>query len=98
MSEPTFKDFDAAYEEHSQGENLATFVYEGETFEVDLNVNAGKMLNWMRGGQTLEAVPGMLVMFLGEEDFDRLCATDADWPKLQEVITWLAGELGGSGN
>ena len=96
MSDPIFKDFDAA-----QGERVskpASFLYEGITFDVDLNVNAGKMLLWMRGGQSLEAVPDMLFMVLGEEQFDILVETDADWEKLQQVVVWLAGELGGSGN
>ena len=96
MSDPLFMDFDAAASERGEKEErLATFVYGGETFEVDLNVHAGKMLLWMRGGQSLDAVPEMLVLFLGEDRFQELCALDdPDWEELQSVIEWLAGLLG----
>ncbi|RKZ96520.1 MAG: hypothetical protein DRI97_11615 [Bacteroidetes bacterium] len=98
MSDQIFKDFDAAADEEEEI-RLATFVYGGETFEdVNLNVHAGKMLLWMRGGQSIEAVPEMLVLFLGEDEFLRLCEIDVDWSRLQNLVKWLASELGGSGN
>lgn len=99
MTDPIFKDFDAAAAERPKKKaRIAKFVYGGETFEVDLNVHAGKMLTWMRGGQSLDAVPEMLVMFLGEDRFNELVKLDVDWEELQEVIEWLAGLLGESGN
>jgi hypothetical protein len=101
MADELFMDFDAAAAERGPKKKarIAKFVYGGETFEVDLNVHAGTMLLWMRGGQSLSAVPEMLVMFLGEDRFQELCALDdPDWEELQEVIEWLAGLLGESGN
>ena len=99
-SDELFMDFDAAAAERGPKKKarVAKFVYGGETFEVDLNVHAGKMLLWMRGGQSLDAVPEMLVMFMGEDRFGELCELDVDWDELQEVIEWLAGLLGDSGN
>jgi hypothetical protein len=103
MTDQAFhRDFDAAALERRKGKKkskiLATFDYGGEVFEVDLNVHAGKMLLWMRGGQKLEAVPEMLVMLLGEDRFLELCALDdPDWEELQDVISWLAELLGETG-
>lgn len=99
MTDKLFMDFDAAAAARGpKKKRVAEFVYGGQTFKVDLNVHAGKMLLWMRGGQKIEAVPNMLVLFLGEETFSELCELDPDWEELQAVIEWLAGLLGDSGN
>jgi len=91
-----FKDFDAV--EYEVFDKKEYFLYEGEYFEADLNVEAGKVLRWMRMGQTIEAVPEMLVLFVGEEQFEAICDKGAQWPKLQAVVKWLAEKLGGLGN
>jgi len=99
MTDKLFMDFDAAAAERGpKKKRIAEFVYGGQTFKVDINVHAGKMLLWMRGGQSIEAVPNMLVLFLGEDKFAELVDLDPDWEELQAVIEWLAELLGDSKN
>ena len=93
-----FKDFDAAVAEVE--ERTAEFPIGGETFEVNLNIAAGPVLEWMRNSEKTEAVPKLLIMFLGEDDYNRLVANpNVDWKRMRALVTWFAEEMAaGLGN
>lgn len=92
----SFKDFDQAVSEIE--DRFVKFQFAGEAFEINLNVPAGKILKWMEHGNRLEAIPALLRTFLSNEDYDRLIGTNANWAKMEALVTWLAEELGGQGN
>ena len=94
--ETTFKDFDDAVDEVE--DRWAEFRFEGEDFKVNLNVEAGPLLRWMESANKVEGIPQLLKTFLDEDDYERLLSTGAKWPKMESLVTWLAEELGDSGN
>jgi hypothetical protein len=98
MTDKVFKDFDDAASEME--DRTVEFVIGGDTFEVNLNVPAGRVLRWMRNSQKTEAVPELLEMFLGEDDFDRLTKNpNISWNQMSALLTWFAEEMaGGLGN
>ena len=94
-----FKDFDAV--EYEVFDKKEYFLYEGTYFEADLNVEAGKVLRWMRMGQTIEAVPEMLVLFIGEEQFDAISVPNGRSCRLlssgsrRNLVVWETDDLWG---
>ena len=92
----SYKDFSRA---RGEVENtFAEFDIGGENFKVNMNVHAGRMLKWMEMADDRQAVPGLLKTLLGDSEYDRLCRADIEWSELLELVNWLSGELGGSGD
>ena len=91
-----FKNFDDAVIEVE--DRKTKFTFEGETYEVSLNVKAGPLLRWMESASRVEGIPKLLKLFLGDEDYERILDSDAEWAKLEALVLWLAQELGDSGN
>lgn len=90
------EDFDKAGAEVE--DRTTKFTFKGEDFEVNLNVLAGPLLTWMESASKVEGIPKLLQLFLDEEDYARLLGTDAHWSEVEELVVWLAKELGDSGN
>lgn len=95
-----YKDFDAVVREAE--DRPVTFKLGGEEFTAQMNMNAGSMLKWMRSGSRIESIPTLLSSLLGDEDYERLeeVLIDQNIPfeTLEEVILWLAEQMGSSGN
>lgn len=100
MTDAPFKDFDAADREVE--DRPVGFRVAGEDFSANLNTNAGEMLRWMRSGSRIESIPAMLVALLGEPEYERMEAAlikeGTTYVVLEEVILWLAEQMGSSGN
>ena len=96
----TFKDFDAVVREVE--DRPVGFKLGGEDWEANLNINAGAMLKWMRSGSRIESIPALLTTLLGEEQYETfeemLEREDIPFETLEEVILWLAEQMGSSGN
>jgi hypothetical protein len=96
VEEPDFKDFDIAmYEEEKV---LIKFQYQGEMFVANTNVDASDMFKLLRAGVSGEMLPLMADAMLGAETVEHMLSLGGGWRKMQAVIEWLSGELGGSGN
>lgn len=91
-----YKNFDEAVAEKE--ERHAKFTFEGNDYEVDLNIKAGPLLRWMESASRVEGIPKLLRLFLDEEQYEQVLDSDADWAKLEKLVLWLAQELGDSGN
>ena len=90
-------DFDAAVGEIE--DRPYSFMYGGNQYDIDLNVDAGRLLRWMENADKIQAIPGMLRVFLSEEQFDQITEPGETWQKMEMVVNRLAEELGsGSGN
>ncbi len=98
MTEDTtqFKDFDDAVAEVE--ERRTSFQFAGEMYEVDLNVDGGSILRWMEHADKIEAIPQLLRTFLGDEDYERITDAGVEWSRYEALVSWLASELGDSGN
>ena len=94
--EPDFKDFDLA--QYEEDEVIFQFRYQGEMFTAQTNVDAKEMFKLLRTGASGEALPQLADAMLGEEQVERMLSLGGGWLKMQAVIEWLSGELGGSGN
>jgi hypothetical protein len=96
------KDFDAVEREFTA--RPVPFKVAGREWTADLSVNAGRMLRWMRSGSRVEALPTLLIALLGEDQYteleDALAETNYDMAVLEEVVLWLAEQMGtgASGN
>ena len=89
-------DFDQAVAEVTVQEGKVTIG--GQTFSVNLSPRAGAILRWMEGGQELAGIPTLLQTFFSKEDYETLLSLDIGWRKLEALVSWLAGHLGGQGN
>lgn len=87
-----FFDFDQAIGELEP--RLYSFLYEGEKYTIDLNVDGGRLLLWMEHADTIKALPHLLRVFLNEDQFDKIMASGAVWPKLELLVSKLAEQLG----
>lgn len=97
MADAQLFDFDAAVAEIE--ERPYSFLYGGNTYDIDLNVDAGLLLRWMEHADSVKAIPGMLRVFLDDEQFDQITQPGQPWQKMELVVNMLAEELGGgSGN
>lgn len=92
---PEFKDYDEAVGEY-EGESYK-FRFGGEDFEVDLNIDGAVMLEWMRNSSSTASMEKVLKHVLGD-DYPRLIATGAKWPKYQALISDIFTHIGGLGN
>lgn len=92
------KDFDAAEREFTS--RPLNFKVAGREWTADLSVNAGRMLRWMRSGSRVEALPTLLIALLGEDQYNELekalVDTNYDMAVLEEVVLWLADQMGSS--
>lgn len=94
-----FRDFDFA-ESEVEGKTTKFTLHTpkgSESFEIDLNVDAFPLMDWLRKADTSAGVPLFLDLFLDEEDQERLRKLKPKWEHLQPIMVWLAGELGGPG-
>lgn len=95
-----FKDFDAVVREVE--DRPVGFKLGGEQFTAQMNMNAGSMLRWMRSGSRIESIPNLLSSLLGDDEYERLedvlIENDVSFEALEEVILWLAEQMGSSGN
>jgi len=91
-----YKNFDEAIAESV--DRSTKFTIAGESFEVNLNVKAGPLLEWMESASRVEGIPKLLKLFLDKDDYKRLLSTDINWDRLEDLVLWLAQELGDSGN
>lgn len=89
----SYKNFDEAQREIQ--DRTTKFTFEGRDFEVNLNVKAGPLLRWMRSASKVENIPGILELFFNEEELEWLLNSDADWPKMEELLVFLSNQLGG---
>jgi hypothetical protein len=98
--ETPFKDFDAVVREVE--DRPVGFRVGGEDFTANLNTNAGAMLKWMRSGSRIESIPTMLIALMSEAQYERmedvLIKKNIPYETLEEVILWLAEQMGSSGN
>ncbi len=88
-----YRNFDEAKRE-LEGKT-AKFTFMGEDFEVDLNVKAFKLMDWMSIATSVEGIPKFLDVFFTEEDKARMRGLDPDWADMQDLMVWLSQELGG---
>lgn len=91
-----YRNFDEAKDEYEG--NTAKFTFMGEDFEVDLNVDAFKLMDWMSVATSVEGIPKFLDVFFTTEDQARMRGLNPKWPKMQDLMVWLSQELGDSGN
>ena len=99
MAEATAEvyDFDAAVGEIE--DRPFTFKFEDDEYEINLNVDAGKMLLWMESADTIRAIPALLRVFLDDAQFKQIMESGAKFQKMEALVSKLAEELGGgSGN
>lgn len=94
-----FRNFDFA-EDEVEGRTTKftlTTTKGSESFEVDLNVDAFKLMDWLRSASKPESVPLFMDLFFDEEDQQRMRDLKPRWENIQPVMVWLSGELGGPG-
>lgn len=103
MTEDTttlYMDFDRADREVES--RPVEFKLAGERWEADLNLNAGRLLRWMRQGSRIEAVPTLLEALLGDDQYerfeDKLDEERIPFSDLEDLLVWLVKQVGGSGN
>lgn len=93
--EPVFKDFDDA-EGEALEERWADVKFGDEHFKVNLNVDGGNILRWMRKGSSMEGIPLLIeIFFPDKDDYERLLNVRAPWSKYEELGLWLVSELSG---
>ena len=94
-----FRNFDFSQEELEGRTTKFTLTTAtgSESFEIDLNVDAEPLMDWLRNASKPESVPLFLDLFLDEEQTKRLWSVKPKWEHLQPVMVWLSSELGGPG-
>lgn len=103
MTDNSFRDFDAMVEEQGTSpDRFMTFKLADQEWTANLRVNAGDMLDWMRTGSKVEAIPALLDALLGEKQtielIKALKKSEIDFSVMEKVVLWLAEEMGDSGN
>lgn len=94
--ESVFKDFDQGRAEVE--DRWVDVRFGGEDFKVNLNVDGGSILRWMRFGSKVEGVPKLLEIFFPDKaDFERLLDVSAPWEMYEKLGLWLTEELSGTG-
>lgn len=95
-NEAIFWDFDDA-EGEVAGDRWADVQFGGEHFKINLNVDGGSILRWMRLGSSSEAIPKLLEIFFPDQsDFERLLDVGAPWAKYEALGLKLVAALSGS--
>lgn len=100
MAESGIRSFQAAKREEGDGvEPFEVIDRHGKSHEfvADLNVGNTKMLDFMEGGLSLEAMPAILQIMLGSEDeYERFKSLDMEFDVTKDVIGFLSEELVGT--